>query len=130
VGVLEVGHEHAGPGVQRVDDHLAVDGAGDLHAAVLQVRRQRRHGPVGLANRQRLLEKIGLLARVEARLPGHARGHELGQARPQLAGQRRDELQRAGGQDLLVPGGHLGADLDPGRDDVSLSAARFHRKTP
>ena len=34
--VLEVGHEPARARVQRVDDHLAVDRAGDLHAPVLQ----------------------------------------------------------------------------------------------
>jgi DNA-binding transcriptional LysR family regulator len=36
--VLEVGHEHLRAGVQRVDDHLALDRAGDLDAAVLQRR--------------------------------------------------------------------------------------------
>src|ERR1700679_1014152 len=28
-GVLEIGHEHFGAGVQRIDDHFAVDRAGD-----------------------------------------------------------------------------------------------------
>ena len=46
-GVLEVGHEAGGAGVQRVDDHLAVDRAGDLDAAVEEVGRERRHLPVG-----------------------------------------------------------------------------------
>src|SRR5581483_11670635 len=32
VRVLEVGHEHVGAAVQRVDEHLAVDRAGDLDA--------------------------------------------------------------------------------------------------
>ena len=41
VGVLEVGHEPAGAGVQRVDDHLAVGGPGDLDPPVAQVRRGR-----------------------------------------------------------------------------------------
>ena len=39
--VLEVGHEPARARVQRVDDHLAVDRAGDLDAPVLQGRRRR-----------------------------------------------------------------------------------------
>ncbi len=34
--ILEIGHEHLRAGVQRVDDHLAIDRPGDLDAAVLQ----------------------------------------------------------------------------------------------
>ena len=48
--VLEVGHEPARARVQRVDDHLAVDRAGDLHAPVLQGGRRRRDLPVALAD--------------------------------------------------------------------------------
>ena len=48
--VLEVGHEPARARVQRVDDHLAVDRAGDLDAAVLQVGRRGGHAPVALAD--------------------------------------------------------------------------------
>src|SRR5918999_3152114 len=44
-GILEVGHEHAGPGVQRVDHHLPVDRTGDLDAPVLQVMWRRTDGP-------------------------------------------------------------------------------------
>ena len=36
VGVLEVRHEPARAGVERVDDHLAAGGPGDLHAPVLE----------------------------------------------------------------------------------------------
>ena len=36
-GVLEIGHEHLRAGIERVDDHLAVDRAGDFDAAVLQI---------------------------------------------------------------------------------------------
>ena len=46
VGVLEVGHEDARAGVQRVDDHLPVDRTGDLHAAVVELRRNRRDLPL------------------------------------------------------------------------------------
>ena len=42
VRVLEVGHEDAGARVERVDDHLAVDRAGDLDAAIGDVGGQRR----------------------------------------------------------------------------------------
>ena len=34
IRILEIGHEDVGAGIQRVDDHLAVDRAGDLHAAI------------------------------------------------------------------------------------------------
>ena len=44
-GVLEVGQPALGAGVQSVDRHLPVHGAGDLHAAVLQSRGQRGHPP-------------------------------------------------------------------------------------
>jgi hypothetical protein len=43
--VLEVGHEAAGAGVERVDDHLRLGRAGDLDPAVEQVRRRLRDAP-------------------------------------------------------------------------------------
>ncbi len=49
-GVFEVGHEDARAGVEGVDDHLAVDGAGDLDAAVLEVGGDGRDGPFGFAD--------------------------------------------------------------------------------
>ena len=64
-GVLEVGHEDLRARVQRIDDHLAVDRAGDLDPAVEKVGRDRRDLPVAVANRSRLGKKIGQLARVE-----------------------------------------------------------------
>ena len=54
-GVLEIGHEGLRRGIQRVDDHLAVDRTGDLHAAVLQIGRHRRDAPVARADRARVL---------------------------------------------------------------------------
>src|SRR5260370_1189822 len=42
-GVLEVGHEYLGARVKSVDDHFAIDGSGDLHAAVQDVSGQRRY---------------------------------------------------------------------------------------
>jgi hypothetical protein len=58
VRVLEVGHEHLRAGVERVDDHLPVDGAGDLDSPVLQLGRHRRDAPVALAQVARLGEKV------------------------------------------------------------------------
>ena len=36
-GVLQIGHEDLGPGVEGVDDHLAVAGAGDLDPAIEEI---------------------------------------------------------------------------------------------
>ena len=41
-GVLEVGHEHLGARIERVDDHLGVGRPGDLDPPVLQVGGDRR----------------------------------------------------------------------------------------
>src|SRR5438093_4850730 len=54
IRVLEVSHEHAGAGIQRVDNHLAIHRTGDLDAAVLQIDRYRRTSPVGFPNGSRL----------------------------------------------------------------------------
>src|SRR5256886_14606650 len=45
-GILEVRHERLHGRVQRVDDHLAVYGAGDLDAPVLEILWHRRDAPV------------------------------------------------------------------------------------
>ncbi len=50
VGVFEIGHEDVGAGIEGVDDHLAVDGAGDLDAAVHQIARDGSGFPVGFAD--------------------------------------------------------------------------------
>ena len=46
VGILEVGHEHPGAGVQSVDHHLPVDRPGDLDPPVDEIGRCRRNAPV------------------------------------------------------------------------------------
>src|SRR5258708_17826522 len=50
VRVLEVGHETAGPRVERVDDHLPVGRPGDLDPAVRVVVAGWRDLPVGVAD--------------------------------------------------------------------------------
>ena len=64
-GVLEVGHEHLGPAVEGVDDHLAVDRAGDFDPAVLEVRGDRRHLPVAGADVGGFGEEVRGFAGVE-----------------------------------------------------------------
>ena len=65
VGVLEIGHEDARAGIERIDDHLAVGRPGDLDAAVVEVGRDRRHGPVAFADGAGLGQEIGQHALVE-----------------------------------------------------------------
>ena len=53
IGIFEIGHEDIGAGVERVDDHLAVDGAGDFDAAVQKVGRDGGHLPVAIPDVRR-----------------------------------------------------------------------------
>ena len=48
VGVLEVGQPDVRAGVERVDRHLPVGRAGDLHPPVDEAGRRRRHPPAGV----------------------------------------------------------------------------------
>ena len=50
VGVLEVGHEHPGAGVEGVDHHLGVSRPGDLDPPVGQVGRGGRDPPLPVAD--------------------------------------------------------------------------------
>ena len=70
VGVLEIGHEHVGAAVQRIDHHLAVGGAGNFDAAILQVGRDRADAPFALADAAGLGQEIGQLTAIEPGLTG------------------------------------------------------------
>ena len=102
VGVFEVGHEDLGAGVERVDDHLAVDGAGDLDAAVEQVGGQRRDGPFGVADVRGFGEEVGLVAGVESFLALVAGVEQLFAAGVEGALQVDDEGDGFGGEDCGV----------------------------
>ena len=69
--ILEVRHEHLDVGVEGVDHHLALDRAGDLHAAILQVGGNAAHRPVSGADVGGFRQKIGQLAAVDAGLARH-----------------------------------------------------------
>jgi hypothetical protein len=97
--VLEVGHEHVGAGVQRVDDHLAVDRAGDLDAAIEQHLGHGRARPVAGAYVGGLGEEVGELAAVELSLSLGTLGEELFHARPERAHEIGDEFERFRRQD-------------------------------
>src|SRR5260370_12066363 len=70
IRVLEVGHEHIGPRVQRIDDHLAIDRPGNFHAAIAQVPRYRGDLPVALADSSRVRQKVRKLAVIDVLLYG------------------------------------------------------------
>ena len=107
VGVLEVRHEHLGARVQRVDDHLAVHGARDLHAAVLQVVRQRGDLPRRVvADVLGLGQEVRALARLECALAGGTGREQLLAPVVELALEAGYERQRLRGEDLR----HLGRD--------------------
>ena len=101
-GVLEIGHEHLGARIERVDDHLGIGRAGDFDAAVEEVGGDRRDLPVGLAERGGLGREVGQLARVKARLPVAARGEQVAAAAIEPVMQRLDQIKRGGGEDLVV----------------------------
>ena len=69
IGVFQIRHEHVRAGVERVDDHLAVHRAGDLDAAVHQIGRDGRDGPMRRANLGGFGKKIGEFAGVDFGLP-------------------------------------------------------------
>ena len=115
VRVLEVGHEDARAGVERVDHHLPVDRAGDLDAALAQVRRRLGHAPVAVADLARLGQEVGQLAGA-SRCPAlGARGEQLAPPRAELALQQGDELERFGREDLGRARCRGSSDRDPGR---------------
>ena len=106
VRVLEVGHEDAGAGVERVDDHLPLDGAGDLDAPVLEVGGQGRHRPARLAHGARLGQEVRALARIETELAIAAALQELVAPPGEVAHERAHEIEGVGGEDGLVVGAH------------------------
>ena len=77
--------------VERVDDHLAVGRAGDLHPAVLQVGGHGRDRPLRLPDVPGLGQEVGLLAHVKPRLPLGAAVQQLLAPRVELAPELGDE---------------------------------------
>ena len=124
VGILEIRHEDAGAGIERVDDHLAVDRAGDLDAAVDDIGGHRRARPVGVTDRACLRKEFGKLARVELRLARRAAGEEIGATAAEGALQLGREGDRLRRHDLRVVGSDAAGDLDPGPKCPSCSSMR------
>src|SRR5262249_15216579 len=89
VGVLKVGHEDPRARVERVNDHLAIYRAGDLHATVLQIGWDRRDSPCVLADLASLRQEVVARASVERNLPVYAPLEQLHTSRVEFAVQRR-----------------------------------------
>ena len=113
VGVLEVGHEHLRARVQRVDDHLAVDRAGDLDAAVQQVGGDRRDLQSPSRIVRGLGQEVGQLAGVEALLALGPRREQLLARAVEVALQVGQEGQRLGSQDFILAKAVAGCNGDP-----------------
>ena len=113
VGVLEIRHEDVGAGIERVDDHLAVDRPGDLHAAVSQIVRDRRDAPVlVVADHLGAGPEIRQFAGVIALLLLGARREQPLAPRLELAMQVGEEAQRRRREHLGVAGAERRLDLD------------------
>ena len=96
MGVLEIGHVTIGAGIERVDDHFAVHGAGDLDAAIAQVLRHGQHLPLALADGFGFGKKTRQFTPVNGGLPAAALGEQLQSPRIELAVKFGKELQRFG----------------------------------
>ncbi len=118
-GVLQVGHEDLGPGVESVDDHLAVARPGDLDPAILQVVRRGSDLPVVLANRCGFREESQLGAGIDRGLALFPVLEQLQPTRVEEAMEIGDEGQRLGRQDPLVLRPDFTMDLDPRRHTLS-----------
>ena len=117
-GILEVRHEHVGARVERVDDHLAIDGTGDLDRAFQEIAGSRRYLPIALADRGRFREKTERLAtgpalasrrpgREELREPGTERAHQAG-SEPERGRRENLFVARYAGSDYLGARGCIG----------------------
>ncbi len=103
-GVLEIGHEDLCPGIQGVDDHFAVNRAGDLDAPVLQVCRNGRNRPVAAADVLCFRQEIGHFSGVDLRLPPRAALQQLFAPAPEGARQLHDKIDGLWRQNLVKGG--------------------------
>src|SRR5215471_5590321 len=113
VRVLEVGEPHVRTGVERVDRHLPLGRPGDLHPAVDQPGRGRRHPPGQvIPDLAAPGEEVKGPARRDLYLPGLARREQLRPPGAELALERGQQAQRVGGEDLVVAVPPRADDLD------------------
>ena len=92
--ILKVRHKDFDVGIQRVNDHLALDGAGDFHAAILQISRDTANSPVAISNGSSFRNKIRKLPVVNSLLLLQTRGQQLIARRRKAAHQFRQKFYR------------------------------------
>jgi hypothetical protein len=117
--ILAIRHEHLRARVERVDDHLAIGRPRDLDATVLQIRRDRRHAPLRVANLLRVRQEVRQLARIDQALAFLARREQLAHAIAVTPREIGDELERRRGENAVVLGLERAADLDAARGRLS-----------
>ena len=109
-GIFQIGHEHIGARIQRVDDHLAIHWSRDFRPPIHEVARNGRDSPLGGANVRGLWQKIGKLAGIDELLPCRTLREQLQAPCIELAVQRGDKSDGFRGQNRGVLGGHGGID--------------------
>src|SRR5215831_13979868 len=78
IRVLEVRHEHLRARIERVDDHLAIDGTRYFDPAILDVGGDGGAGPRSFADGPRFGQEVGQVACIKVSLPCSTPGQELG----------------------------------------------------
>ena len=82
--VFAIRHKDFGTRIQRIDDHFAVGGAGNLDAPVCQVGRYVTNLPGRVLNLCSWWQKVGHLTRVDFFLPVLSLIQQFGNARAKL----------------------------------------------
>jgi hypothetical protein len=100
VRVLQVGQPHLGARVERVDRHLPLGRAGDLHTPIPQVSRGGRGRPLGRADVRGLGQEAQRGPGRDLRTARGTRLEELVTARPEAPVQVGDKCHGLVGQDL------------------------------
>ncbi len=113
VRVLEVRHEHARPGVEGVDHHLAIRRSGDLDPPVLQIRGDRGNAPRALPYGAGLREEVQGLAAIEGLLPPNPLPQEIPPPAVEPSMKGPEELEGLRRKERIVLPGDGRSDLDP-----------------
>jgi len=113
VGILEIGHKDLGARIEGIDDHLPIDGTGDLDAPVLKVGGDRSHPPCVFADLPGLGKEIGEHAFIEFGLAVDAVSEQFAPPRVEIARELGHKGKGWGIEDLGEFGGEptVGADL-------------------
>ena len=115
IGILEVRHESGGPAVERVDDHLAIGGSGDLDTAIEQIGGLRCDDPICAADGLGPHDEAREFAGGELPLSNAAMRQQLLAARLELAVQCGKKGQRSGAQNSREFSAHTTNNLDISR---------------